>query len=711
VDPNLPKSSAPRDPFRVGDFEVLPASNELRGRRGLQRLRPLLMQVLLKLAERPGEVVRRETLLEEVWPRRMVNDEVLSRAIAELRTALGDDAHDARYVETLPKVGYRLIARVEPIEPAVAPATTTPSTPAARAPRRVRHAALIAALAPGIAATALVVAIVAFWPRGAPPAASLVERLGEARPLTSDPDLEVSPRFSPDATRIAYALGRGTHARIVVQSLAGTERRLLGDPTGLALAPVFMPGGRAIAYWTQEGAGCAIVERALDGDTTRRWLDCARSPDPHFDVSREGRMVVSAVPRPQWPNGLMLVEAPGAEPRVLTSPEPGAGDDAMPRFSPDGQRIAFFRGNESHLKLWIMEVDRPESAHPVTRVDGPGYGVAWLGNDGPLLVAADWFGFRALNVVELASGEARWAGARGARFPDVSSTGDIVWENALFSANLWLVDEGREPKALWRTTRYTSQPEFAPDGLRAAFASNRDGADAIYVSALDGEPRRVAFDEGARFMRPHWSADGKSVLAVRLSVRDTVPVQEAVRIDAASGSLQVLGELGVQVVDARESPDGQSLVWAKRAGNAMRLLRASLGQPARAERLPLPLVSQYQLDADALYYLQPQLTALVRCAWPALACEPLPIHIADEDLYQWAPGPGAVYFRTRENGAPRLVRYDLETQRVEPVPAFVPGGAGTSIAASRDGRRLLLVREEPPAIDLMIARGRIVVSP
>src|SRR5690349_23408325 len=99
-------------PVTIGAWHVRAASNELVGPGGVLRLRPRLMDVLLRLAHAPGEVVPRQVLLDDVWPRRLVADEVLSRTIAELRTALGDDAREARYVETLPKVGYRLIAPV-----------------------------------------------------------------------------------------------------------------------------------------------------------------------------------------------------------------------------------------------------------------------------------------------------------------------------------------------------------------------------------------------------------------------------------------------------------------------------------------------------------------------------------------------------------------------------------------------------------------------
>ena len=68
------------------------------------------MQVLEALAETPGEVVTREQLVARVWPGVFVSDDVLHRAIRELRRAFGDDTGNPTYVETIRKRGYRLIA-------------------------------------------------------------------------------------------------------------------------------------------------------------------------------------------------------------------------------------------------------------------------------------------------------------------------------------------------------------------------------------------------------------------------------------------------------------------------------------------------------------------------------------------------------------------------------------------------------------------------
>ena len=77
------------------------------------------------LAELAGEVVTHDQFIARVWRGRIVSDEVLSRCISLLRTRLGDDPREPRFIQTLPKIGYRLLTRVEPlVAPAAQPAET-----------------------------------------------------------------------------------------------------------------------------------------------------------------------------------------------------------------------------------------------------------------------------------------------------------------------------------------------------------------------------------------------------------------------------------------------------------------------------------------------------------------------------------------------------------------------------------------------------------
>src|SRR5689334_23586707 len=98
--------------IRVGDWEIDPALNELRRDGEAVRLEPKVAELLLKLAQRPGEVCSREELLAAVWSGVVVGDDALTQAVIKLRKALGDDAHKPVYIETISKRGYRLIASV-----------------------------------------------------------------------------------------------------------------------------------------------------------------------------------------------------------------------------------------------------------------------------------------------------------------------------------------------------------------------------------------------------------------------------------------------------------------------------------------------------------------------------------------------------------------------------------------------------------------------
>ena len=99
--------------FRIGEsHQVEPSLNSVTGPAGAIRLEPKVMQVLVCLAENAGDVVPKERLMRSVWPDAFVGDDVLTRCISELRRVFGDDAKEPRFIQTIPKTGYRLIARV-----------------------------------------------------------------------------------------------------------------------------------------------------------------------------------------------------------------------------------------------------------------------------------------------------------------------------------------------------------------------------------------------------------------------------------------------------------------------------------------------------------------------------------------------------------------------------------------------------------------------
>lgn len=109
--------------YRFGVFEADARSGELRKNGARLRLQEQPFQILLRLLQNPGEVVTREDLRQQLWPADTFVDfdHSLNTAIAKLRDALGDSAASPRFLETLPKRGYRFLAPVEVSGPATPP--------------------------------------------------------------------------------------------------------------------------------------------------------------------------------------------------------------------------------------------------------------------------------------------------------------------------------------------------------------------------------------------------------------------------------------------------------------------------------------------------------------------------------------------------------------------------------------------------------------
>ena len=99
----------------IGRWIVEASLNRLSCDSRVIQLEPKVMQVLVCLASRPGEVIAKDELISTVWPETFVSEDVLTRSISQLRKVFGDDAREPRYIETISRRGYRLVAPVSDI--------------------------------------------------------------------------------------------------------------------------------------------------------------------------------------------------------------------------------------------------------------------------------------------------------------------------------------------------------------------------------------------------------------------------------------------------------------------------------------------------------------------------------------------------------------------------------------------------------------------
>ena len=488
------------------------------------RLKPLLDRLLRRLLDEPGTVLTRECLIEQVWTRRQVNDEVLSRAIAELRAILGDDAREPRFIETLPKGGYRWIARVEADHsPDTAKPARTTNSPISGAGFRIARLVV-----PALAAIAV------FWfawqgffgdADRVRHQATLVVDLLSAQPLTADPRLEYDARFDP-LGRVVYirsALGSEASELVMVDPASRAERILWQDPHALR-HPAPSPDGREIALARHTPTGCELWSVALVDMHRTRLGECADSVAGGVEWADAGASLVytGAAADAGHAPGLMQLDRHSGELRRLTTPRLSEGAHVDPRLSSDGKEIVYASVDGDDQQLW--RAPWPQIARPVALLKRPEpvYDHAFEPDGRNLWIAGDLTLYRALHRLR-PGGQPELIGGRGARSIDIAPNGAAVWSEAEYDADIWL---RRKPGGAWtviaRSLRYEAQPDFSADGNRIALISNRNGAESIFVhDTLTGNTRQLALDPAFRWVRPTWSARDSSLIITAYEERQT----------------------------------------------------------------------------------------------------------------------------------------------------------------------------------------------
>jgi TolB-like protein/DNA-binding winged helix-turn-helix (wHTH) protein len=184
-----------RGTLRIGDWMVDPVADQISRDGTTQRLEARSMRLLLCLADRAGEVVSIDELLNEAWAGVIVTPDSVYQAVTSLRRLLGDDPKQPSYIATVPRRGYRLIATVQtssskPAAPAPVSAAAKPEP--IKLPRQGRGALLGAALALGVVLL-LCGAVSSYWLLRDHPAAAPA-----ARTVAVLPFLDLTDKMSEE---------------------------------------------------------------------------------------------------------------------------------------------------------------------------------------------------------------------------------------------------------------------------------------------------------------------------------------------------------------------------------------------------------------------------------------------------------------------------------------------------------------------------------
>jgi Tol biopolymer transport system component/DNA-binding winged helix-turn-helix (wHTH) protein len=660
-------SRTPTSAIRFGDFELLPESGELKKAGTRVRLSGQAFDTLVLLVEARGEIVSREELQNALWSDSSFGDfeHGLNAAINRLRGALGDSATDSKYVETIPRRGYRfihpLIEHTPTGENGDSPATgakdqSPPLNPTAK--RGTNHLVWLA-----VSVTLLITGAAVWIYLARRPTSDLADI--KEIPLTTLPGSEISPTFSPDGSQIAFGWdgeNNGAGYDLYVQTVgAENPHRLTHSPVQPSFTAAWSPDGRFIAI-RSEHQGSAMIELVPATGGPPRPLTTVHgglygglltwAPDSKTIVFSEVSMRAHA---DKIRTGLYFLPLDTLQPRFV---ETHCALPVLPKFNPKQDSIAFGcidRMDRTSLDVLDIGSGRVTQLLTIRGAMKGGKGLDWSA-DGRFLFYSytDPDGGRFIWEMEAAHPEHHWRLplAHDAGDLAVSRNGDsLAYVQSFFSANIWKLNLTAEPVAerLIASTRSQNNPNISPDGAKIAFESDRSGSHEVWISDADGHNLQQITHLNSLTGTPSWSPDSKRL-----------------------------------VFDSRADGEANLYVY-NTAGGDLRKVAAS----TRANSLP-----SWSRDGRFLYYASGEdidTPSIWRVPVEGGAATEI---IADGDLPIPSPDGSHLFFRRLGSGSVSIMRIrldgsDLQTVKVLPVGdssvAWWPSAGGLYVLSATAG--------------------------
>jgi Tol biopolymer transport system component/DNA-binding winged helix-turn-helix (wHTH) protein len=549
--------------YEFGPFRLDPGERRLYRDGEIILLPPKEFDLLLLLVRSSGKLMDRETLIKALWPKTVVEEANLNVHISALRKTLGETPDQYRYIETIPRLGYRFIAPVIEVNPPevmggeMTGATALPFRHPSESLLNPlpwtgeENGGLAGQVQPGIdrwysrhrmAAIALpiwmlalaalgILAVLVFKPyRSGSSPGNVGERSLDVVPLTTYPGREYHPAFSPDGNQVAFVWTGETsdNTDIYVRLVDGSNSVRLTTNPGDDINPVWSPDGSTIAFYRSaaEGDGAYIMPSlgGAERKVTDTWANrFSFGSHTWLHWSPDGRwLVLSDKVSAEEPFSLFLISPETGERRRLTSPPITYIGDCSPAFSPDGTQVAFVRVFSAVVgEVYIVSVDGGEPVR-LTHDGGGASNLTWALDGREIVFSTRYGGRTQLHRLPVDGGAPRWLAASGndAHYPAFSPQGNrLAWTRNTANSDIFRAalpnnrDASRPFSNLIVSTAFEGSPQYSPDGRRIVFQSSRSGSGEVWVCDSEGEsPIRLTSFRGPLTGSPKWSPDGRQIV-------------------------------------------------------------------------------------------------------------------------------------------------------------------------------------------------------
>jgi Tol biopolymer transport system component/DNA-binding winged helix-turn-helix (wHTH) protein len=699
---------------RFGLFEADFAAGELRKHGRRVKLQEQPFQVLALLVQCAGQVVPRDELQKALWPADtfVEFDQGVNTAIKKIRQALGDSAENPRFIETLPRKGYRFIAPIAGLD-AAAPSTDSVPMPSTHRPRARWIFAFTAVIALA-AGAAWIVDI-----RNTSPASPLIPV-----PLTSHPGLERHASFSPDGNQVAFAWnGEKQDNFDIYVKLIGSDTllRITSNPAP-DFSPAWSPDGRSIAFLRTidtTRAGVFVISAIGGSERKLAEIDCCTPLGPASLAWLPNRRWLATADRISTgeKRSVVLVSLDDGEKRRLTFPPAGWDGDANPAFSSDGRQLAFVRQrNASTTELFVLPLspDVQPNREPIQITFGNRWNwqPAWSPNGSEIVFSSKgaesilWLWrvpFRAGSAPE------RLASLGGDSVEPAIARGlnRLAYTRLKYTMSIWRVElparggKASPPVKLLSSTRGDFNPQYSPDGKRITFHSMRSGWSEIWVADSDGSnAHQLTFLRAPSTGSPRWSPDGN-----RIVFDSNVAGQFALyTINADGGKPRRFTTNPADDAVASWSRDGRSIYFASGRSGEWQVWKTPV---EGGNAIPVTRHGGYVAfespDGRFVYYSKGRgQTSLWRV--PARSGEEQQV-LESVGWLSFAMAQDGIFFVPGDaGGTPSIRFFNFRTGAIT-VVAPIDGSPSDGLSVSPDGRYLLYSQTDQQSSELMLVEN------
>lgn len=667
---------------KIGNWQFDPADGSLLSANKSVKLQPRLSLLLALFIANTNELLTRQQLTEILWKDKIVNEDALSRCVAELRAALGDNRQNPIYIETIPKKGYRFICQLsDPIKQYKMPLFTT-------------------------LVVFMVIASLLYFNWSAPQATDLLQQgLTSAKRLTSDDLIERTPEISPDGKMIAFTARSQNRLVVNVVDSEGVLLHTIADEKESLVSPSFSADNKSITLAAVSKVNpCTIYHYDLLTKNRINLGECIL-PDRSsiFSWSSDNKLLAFVAKDPISKVAAVWIFNKERQTKTqLTFPHSSGYFDTRPRFSPNNKKIAFTRGSKSVRNIVWLTLDKPSNVIPLTDHRNYVSSFSWLKDNEHLLFDSDKRGDRNLWLINSQTKQETLLGARDAQSPSLNRDNSILtFLDIRYNANIWSVnlsDKNDDLLPLTRAIKYNNMPVFSPNGNQVAFTSNRQGKAAIWLYSLTTNNQSKLFSlDGENLILPHWSPTGDKLLVSYKSDTEFGCYQ----YDIKNKHFESVGKFKKEYFACIYGPNEDIFAITKSENEASQIVKIT--QKNTLEQLTSDNVNRMMfLTDDIIVYSSKNKNGLQMLS---LSGDDLGTVLPDFPLRfhaHWTASQGAIYY-VRFNGKRGIWRYQVDSAENTFVSKHLPSAIGNTLAISPDKSTLLICRTDSVDSDIFIS--------